>query len=445
MKWFGKNFFCLVFCVLIGITALASAAANPAETAVLATDASVPDKPDWLTELSLGIRESYDDNLFGVSGDGMPKRHSRVTSLSPKIGIDLARIIKQQDVWQVLSLNYEPDWATYDRESEENHVAHRLGNKIRARSGNLSFALENSFIYIDGSSDAAIYPAPDNVRSSYAHALPRERRKQFQDRMKVEFQLDWNSVFFRPTGSLQYWDMLTDQRAISGYQNWIDRYDVNGGMDLGYRISSQLAVFLGYRYGRQYQGYPLNSDYSSTNEYHRTLVGVEGNLFKWLTLSVSCGPDFRKYDDSAPVNEKDQVNFFGESALTARLSEHDTVAVKYKATRWISSTGQVPTFDTSVELGFRHKFDDKLSWNLNGLIRNSDYTVGNYTTGSAPSLRNDWLYSPSTRLAYAVNTHFEVTIGITANLGRNEQDGISNADYREFDEYVSMIGVLGKF
>ena len=102
MKWFGKNFFCLVFCVLIGITALASAAANPAETAVLATDASVPDKPDWLTELSLGIRESYDDNLFGVSGDGMPKRHSRVTSLSPKIGIDLARIIKQQDVWQVL-------------------------------------------------------------------------------------------------------------------------------------------------------------------------------------------------------------------------------------------------------------------------------------------------------------------------------------------------------
>ena len=52
-----------------------------------------------------------------------------------------------------------------------------------------------------------------------------------------------NSVFFRPTGSLQYWDMMTDQRTISGYQNWIDRYDVNGGMDL---VSSTIfAALLG--------------------------------------------------------------------------------------------------------------------------------------------------------------------------------------------------------
>ena len=99
---------------------------------------------------------------------------------------------------------------------------------------------------------------------------------------------------------------------------------------LGRRISSQLAVFLGYRYGRQYQATVINSDYSSTNDYHRALIGIEGKLFNWLTLSLLGGPDFRQYDDTAPVNDKNQVNFYGESSLTGEISKQDTVMVKYK-------------------------------------------------------------------------------------------------------------------
>jgi len=440
----SRSRFLLILSIMVLIAAAAHAQENPSSPPVSDPSPSVLSRPVWMSELSLELKESYDDNLLGVSGDGMPKSYSWVTTLTPKIGIDLAPIIDSQHVLQVLSLNYEPAFATYSQASEENNIAHRILNKIKAKSENISFSLDNSFVYIDGSSVAPIYPAPDNVRSCYAHALPRERRNQYQDRTKMEFQLDLDAFFVRPTGTLQFWDMLTDQRTTSGYQNWVDRYEINGGVDLGRRISSQLAIFIGYRYGHQYQDTVINSNYTSTNDYHRALIGIEGKLFNWLTLSLLGGPDFREYDDNAPVNDRNQVNFYGESSLTGEISKQDTVIFKYKGTRWISSTGQVPTFDTSLELGYRHKFDSKLIWNLNCQVKNADYTVGNLDSGSAPSLRNDWLYTFSTGLSHDFNAHIGANINFTVNLGRNEQD-ISNANYREFDEYLTSIGIFSKF
>jgi hypothetical protein len=444
----GKPLRCL-FPLILSILVLTASTADsqeaPSSLPVSGPSASVLSRPAWMTELSLELKESYDDNLLGVSGDGMPKSYSWITTVTPRIGLDFAPLINNQRVLQVLSLNYEPAFASYSQASEENNFAHRILNKIKAKSDNISFSLDNSFVYIDGSSIAPIYAAPDNVRSSYAHALPRERRNQYQDRTKFEFQLDLDPCFIRPTGSLQYWDMLTDQRAISGYQNWVDRYEINGGADIGRRISSQLAVFLGYRYGRQFQDTVINSNYSSTNNFHRTLIGIEGKLFNWLTLSLLGGPDFRQYDDSAPVNDKNQVNFYGESSLTGQISKQDTVTLKYKGTRWISSTGQLPTFDSSIDLGYRHKFDTALSWNLNCQVKNADYTIGNLTSGSAPSLRNDWLYAFSTGLSHDFNAHVGININLAANLGRNSQDGIPNADYRQFDEYLTAIGIFSNF
>ena len=446
LKKSSQNQFLLIFSIVALIAATAYAQENPSSLPVSGASTSVLNKPVWITELSIGLKESYDDNLLGVSGDGMPKSYSWITTISPKIGMDFASLIKSQSVLKVLSLNYEPDFTTYSQASEESNTAHRILNKIKANSENIFFTFDNSFQYIDGSSVAPIYLAPDNVRSCYAHGLPRERRNQYQDRTKIDFQLDWDQFFIRPTGSLQLWDMLTEQQAISGYQNWVDRYDINGGVDLGRKTSSQLAIFLGYRYGRQYQDKVIKSDYTSTNDYQRTIVGVEGKLFNWLTLSLLGGPDFRGYVDNAPVNNKNQVNFYGESSLTGEISKHDTVMFKYKGSRWVSSTGQVPTFDTSLDLGYRHRFDTALIWNLNCQLKNADYTVGNLTAGSsAPSLRNDWLYALSTGISYNINANIGVNSSIAANLGRNEQDGIANANYRQFGEYLTSVGIFSKF
>jgi hypothetical protein len=111
----------------------------------------------------------------------------------------------------------------------------------------------------------------------------------------------------------------------------------------------------------------------------------------------------------------------------------------------MSSTGQVPTFDTNLDLGYRHKFDMPLIWNLGCQIKNADYTVGNLTTGSGTSLRNDWLYAFSTGLSYDFNSHIGVNVNVLANLGRNEQSGVSNFAYREFDECVTFVEIFSKF
>jgi hypothetical protein len=57
--------------------------------------------------------------------------------------------------------------------------------------------------------------------------------------------------------------MMTKLLDVTGYQNYVDRYDVNGGADFGYRVEPQLAVTLGYRYGHQYQEQLSFSPFSS--------------------------------------------------------------------------------------------------------------------------------------------------------------------------------------
>ena len=438
----SKNYIGLILGILIAMIITGGYAAETAAESLAPASGS---KPVWLTELSLGARESYDNNLLGVSGSGMSKRYSWVTTLSPKIRINLLPFLENQRTLQELSFGYQPDFATYFQDPEESNTAHRISGTIKGKSGNCSFTLDNSFLYVNGSRVAPTYAAPDNARSAFATGFPRERRKQYQDRMKIALQWDWDKFFIRPTGSLLLYELLTEMRTASGYQNYADRYDINGGADFGRRISAQLSFFLGYRYGHQYHEQVVNSTFNATNDYHRVLAGLEGKPFKWLTLSLSFGPDFRTYGESAPVDDKNQVNFYGESALTAEISEKDTMTFRYKGTRWVSSTGQIPSFNGSFDLNYRRRFHDKLSWDLGGRLDTADYTSGNLTTGSAPSLRNDWMYVFSTGLIYDITDHIGFNMGVTANLGRNQQNGIKNADYREFDQYVTLIGISGKF
>ena len=112
--------------------------------------------------------------------------------------------------------------------------------------------------------------------------------------------------------SLLYYNLKTDWHNAGiapylGYQNFPDRYDVNGGADLGFKVIPALAVTLGYRYGHQYQEqFPatISGDrHYSSSDYQRVLVGLEGNLWSWLNVRLVAGPDFRVYNSMAPVND----------------------------------------------------------------------------------------------------------------------------------------------
>ena len=417
-------------------------------------------KPAWLSELSLGIKESYDDNVFLAGADAkhlppsytvpagsvaaLQGRGSWLTTISPKVAVNFAPLLGDQKFFQALSLAYAPDVVTYHDQDSESYQAHRVVSAIKAKSEAFSFSAENTFAFVNGSSMAPYYPGA--LYNVYMNSVVRERRDQFQDKASVAFQYDWQKLFFRPTASLAYYDLRTELLNVSGYQNYADRYDVNGGADLGYRVCPQLALTVGYRYGHQYQQQFDFTPLSSPSDYQRVLFGIEGKPWSWLDVKIQGGPDFRDYPGNSPthttpVNDLNPVKYYGEGLLVATISRRDALTFRYKQWQWVSSTGKVPYFDSTFDLGYHRKLTDQLGFDCGGKILSSDYTSGNLAT----CRRNDWEYVVSTGLGCAFNPHLSVNLTYSLNLGRNAMDGIANESTREFNQNLVALGAVLKF
>ena len=93
-------------------------------------------RPAWLTEASVGLKESYDDNVF-LSGVGTPPHYllpagsvaalkdvsSWVTTVSPKLDVNFAPLLGDQKTLQTLSLAYASDFVIYHDQNSESYNA----------------------------------------------------------------------------------------------------------------------------------------------------------------------------------------------------------------------------------------------------------------------------------------------------------------------------------
>jgi len=420
-------------------------AAAPAVAVVKST------KPDWLTDLAFGVKESYDDNLFMIGGAGpMSPEDSWITTLSPKIGVDFAKVLGYGDAVRTLSLVYAPDIALYHEQPSETNTAHRLTTAISGKSSDFSYTVDNAFVFVDGSTEAPVYAGLDSNRSAYATAAPRERRRQTQDRAKLTVRYDADAWFVRPCASLIDYDLMTRVSAATGYQNYVDRYDFAAGLDVGWKMDKDVAFTLGYRAGFQYQQQlPLNVDpthLSASSHFQRVLLGFEGKPLSWLTVAVQAGPDFRSYEDNSathttPIGNPNLVKFYGEGSITANLGANDSLTLKYKDWQWVSSTGKLPLYEASEELAYRHKFSSKLTVDLSGRYGLSDYNSGNV----AASRRFDKIYCATAAVGYVFNNHLSCSINYAEDFGRNAEDGITNEAYREYAHRVISASTTLKF
>ena len=440
----------------------ATAVAAPAngQGIELTKDQSSFSKPSWLTDISLGVKESYDDNIYlsGVDGKYLPPSYtvppgsvaalkdksSFVTTVTPKIGVNFAPLIADPQNLQTLSLGYAPEIGRFQNAPTENYVAHSFPAAVKGNWDAFSVRADNTFNYVSGSSYGPTYPG--GFLNAYATCAPREHREQFNDRGTIAFQYDCDKWFVRPTASLLYYDMMTKKIDVTGYQNYASRYDINGGPDIGYRVEPQLAVTVGYRYGHQYQEQFGFTPYSSPSDYQRVLAGIEGKPWKWLEIKLQGGPDFRSYyEDTAthitPVNDKHLVTYYGEASLTAMITTEDTLTFAYKQFQWVSQLGKIPYFDSTYKLNYRHKMTDQLTLDLGGSVLSSDYTSGNQPA----SQRDDLEYVASARLTYSFNAHISFNLSYEFNAGRNGLDGVANPSTRAFDRNLISFGVLAKF
>ena len=402
----------------------------------------------WLADFSLGVKESYDDNIYLAGVGTMQDRSSWITTVTPKIGFNFAPLLGTNHL-QTLAVNYSADVVTYHDAPTESYTAHRFGSTLKGQVGGFSCVLDNGLVFIDGDDNGPTYP---DGRSGIATAAVRERREQWQDRSKFALQYDWDHWFVRPTAAFTYYDLMTRQHAGTGYDNYCDRSDVNGGADIGYKFNPHFAGTLGYRYGHQYQQqYDFDpSHLSSSSDYQRVLLGCEGNPWKWLTVAVQAGPDFRSYEENTathttPVNGHHPVMYYGEGSLVARASARDTVTLKYKQWQWVSSTGKIPCYDSSCELSWHRQASAKLALDLGGKFTSWDYTSGNVATCQ----RNDTQYSLNAGCGYALTAHLTATMSYAIDLGRNAQAGLAalgvNPQSREYDHQLVAIGAQYKF
>jgi hypothetical protein len=451
---------------LLGVAGLFSRVYG-ADTPAVALGSATQQKPAWLTDLTLGVMESYDDNLLLVSGNGLAPQSSWVTTMSPKVGFDFAPLLGEQKTLQTLSLTYAPDFNIYEGAPSQDYNAHRISNTIKGQTGDFSYSLDNAFLYNDGNHQAPIYALNqlsgaganqfDQYRNSHANSVARERLAQFQDRATIVLRYDWVKIFVRPAASLLYYDLQTGWHNNGaapwmGYQNYVDRYDVNGGVDLGYKLTPELAATLGYRYGSQYQQqFPtaINPDnHYSSSDYQRVLLGLEGRPWNWLNVKMAGGPDFRNYNSMAPVTDHNPVKYYGEAVLTATLTHSQTVTFNYKQWQWVGGTGKVPEFDSAYALTYHWNATRQLGLDLGGKIQEDDFTEGNDYIGTKPSLRDDMVFEVSAGATYAFNAHFSVSLAYAYDRGKNALNNLPAnlaPAYRNFEHQVVSLAVKYKF
>jgi hypothetical protein len=457
--------------VLTHILAAATVAISLASP-IWAADTSPPDysiwtKPAYISDLSFAVKESYDDNVFGVSGLGLPIQQSWVNSVSANVAINFVPLFGAQKDVQTFSLAYNPERVTYDSVSSQDYTAHRLNATIKGKSDNVSYSFVDAFLFNDGNRIAPTYALNqlagaagnqnDKYRNNYAHALARERLYQDQDRYTASVQIDEGSFFFRPISQLIDYNLGTNlyntaNAPYKGYQDYISRYDINAGVDFGYYVAPGLAVTLGYRDGDQDQeqfALSINSDqHYSSSEYQRALLGIEGKLAPWLTIKAAAGPDFRNYNPNTPISNLHTTRYFGEGTATATLPDNQSVTLGYKTWLFVASTGLAPYVDTAYTVAYHWSATKQIGVDLGVKYLEANYQIGNDTAGSAPALRDDIDENFSAGLSYAFTKQFIVNAAYAYDNGYNGDDSLPAAyfaAYRKFTHNVVSLSAQYKF
>ncbi len=366
------------------------------------------------------VKETYDSNVYLQDNAPNPanvaaaqaagltavqaNKGSFATSILPKVGLDY----KPCSAFN-LSLGYAPEIVFYQSTPSEDYVTHRALFNFGGTLGNATWELVNTATYIDGSTTGPTFARPDDIPAIGGIPL-RDRRAAFIFRNGFRLTEPVGKWFFRPVATAYIHDFKTEQlyqtpaqKTLFSYENYVDRQDINGGLDVGYEVVKKTYLVAGFRYGRQDQytlpgagGTTLHSPYD--NGYERILAGVEGSPVSWLKLAVLAGPDIRQYNSGTPAGfDPTEILVYWDASATVLPTANDTVTLK-------STRFEQPAFssfsmyqDIKTDLLWRHKFSDQFTTALGFTLYIGDW--------QAPVNRDDWIYTPSAGLTYNYNKH----------------------------------------
>jgi hypothetical protein len=421
-----------------------------AETPPHAANQPPPDEwgvvlPGWLSATSLSVKQGYDSNIYGVSDNlaGHPAIAditSWFTTLSAGLTVNLLAASGNQDagLLKTLTLSYSADYTQYAAAAREDNLRNTLTLDATGKDGPWSFSIDNPLLYVDGSREDQFF----NFYNNLGYAPVRERRNQIQERNTSFLRYDGADWFIRAVDSATYYNLLIDEHnpvgAYKGYANWVNRDDINAGLDLGYKLTPDFSLVAGWRLGSQTQArlyYSLTDDNST---YNRGLLGFEGKPLSWLQAQLLAGPDFRRYSDAAHLGLKgdDHTWLFLQGQLTATFSPADSLAATERVWHFVSSAGASSIQETAETLAYTHRFSAQLSASVG--LRELGHRY------DAPTVRDDWSTAVPVDVTYSVTRDFSVGADYSATSGHSHYP-VAVTPGQNFEDNIVSLSLKASF
>jgi hypothetical protein len=400
-----------LICLLAANLFAASAAAGQSES------------PPWLVPSgSLTLGESYDTNVFVQDRTRLGDRASMISTIIPSIALTHA---ETGDQAINASINYTPEIAFYHDEPTESFVSNALGANLSIRRDDWTFDTTQSLIYTDGSHVAPIYTDRGGAPAMGAPWV-RDRRDQTIYRSLTHIQYNPGPWFIRPVFQQFIQDFHILHESTPGYQNYVDRSDANGGVDVGVRVMPQTYLTAGYRYGEQTQDTLPGNEVQASNTYQRALFGIEGAPFKWLQLNVSLGPEIHHYGGTILDGaDRDITSLFVDAGATLTLSPGDQVILSAKKWEWVSSLGKCTYNEMTYQAVFRHRFNERFTGRLTARLYGGDW--------DDPTIRKDRVYTISPALEVQLSQ--KVSMEFAWQYDQAES-GVPDTPGREFHRQI---------
>ena len=387
-----------------------------------------------LTEPTLQTRLGFDSNPVGSSGTSAALLGNEGT-LTYAVGAGFGLALSAGDPAQPapLKLTYAGEAVRFDRWSGENFSTHRFGVGAQFTLGDWKFTGDASSLLVAGPADTLLSVASVNAN---AMTLWRERRHQWQHRLKLQAQSSFGALVLRGTGTLLAYDYLT--QVVAGKVAFTDRSDLQGALDVGWKQSPDSLWLAGVRAGRQHQDIvPLpNCEFDYSNDYSRLAAGWEGKPCANTTVTLAAGPDFRHYsgaiDPRVFLGGRDRTSLWFEGGFAAKLSPRLNLTGKATRLDWLSSTGKSAYIDTSAETAASWAPSPAWSLRVSAKVHRCDYF---------PTARDDWESLLGTGVTVKSSKTTLVTVDLLRHHAWNHLAGVSE---REFQRLLLNLGLTVK-
>ncbi len=370
-------------------------------------------------DVEIGLVQSYDTNVHQIGQGRLADRSTWISEAHPEVAL---RLRPGQ------ALSYQAFARRFWNAGSEDHVRQQVGYR---GEGELTEALDYranlSLTRVDGSSSPLIF---DQGRSAFSTVTARERRNQWQSRILAELTTrlveDW---FVRGRGNLIGFKLDTDldPSRPAGFDNYIDRYELRGDLDIGRKSEHWGTWYLGFRHGYQGQGRQGGRETDRSNHFNRAVGGWAVDLGERLNLSGEMGPSWHRYNYGP--GDLRRLFLYADVNASVRMTRADTLRLGFQQRPWVASTGLLSNKVIRASASWVRQLPSDWSASAGAVVRSLQYDGIQV---------EDWVYSGEATLRWTAGARTELEFRVEHSLGRDEVLGRPG---REFDQTVLSLAV----